>query len=232
MTGVASELRRFDDGAGGAAPGAPALAVACLAWRLPRPMLVASTASVGGGIGARDWVLNVQVPMGYARRDIDAHVAEVAAALSLVGAGVGMLTAAGVDRVAVGGEEDGVRVEATVGVSIPVWAAAPPDTPDGSGWARHEAGAGRPGTINVVAFVPVRHTDAALANLLCTVTEAKVQALRDGGVPGTGTASDAVTVVCPAEGPAEPFGGPRAAWGAPVARAVYGALRTGLGSLE
>jgi adenosylcobinamide amidohydrolase len=234
LTGVASELRRFDDEAGGhrAAAAAAAPAVACLAWRLPRPMQVASTASVGGGIGVREWVLNVQVAEGYARRDIDAHVAEVATALGLTGAGVGMLTAAVVDRVAVGGEKDGVRVEATVGVSLPVWAAAPPDAADGNGSTPRRAVAGRPGTINIVVFVPVRHTDAALANLLCTVTEAKVQALGDGGVPGTGTASDAVTVVCPVEGPAEPFGGPRSAWGAPVARAVYDALRAGLGSPE
>jgi adenosylcobinamide hydrolase len=232
LTGVASELRRFDGEGGVGRAGAAAPAVACLAWRLPRPMRVASTASVGGGIGVRDWVLNMQVPEGYARRDIDAHVDEVASVLGLVGAGVGMLTAAGVDRVAVGDEEDGVRVEATVGVSLPVWAAAPPGPADGNAWAGHEAGAGRPGTINIVAFVPVRHTDAALANLLCTVTEAKVQALSDGDVPGTGTASDAVTVVCPTEGPAEPFGGPRSTWGAPVARAVYGALRLGLRSSE
>lgn len=227
MTGVASELHRFGGEAGG--PGAAAPAVACLAWRLPGRRQVMSTASVGGGLGVRDWVLNVQVPEGYARRDIGAHVAEVAATLGLTGAGVGMLTAAMVDRVAVGDEEGGVHVEATVGVSLPVWAAAPPDAAD-DGWARDKVEAGRPGTINIVAFVPVRHTDAALANILCTATEAKVQALRDGGVPGTGTASDAVTVLCPVEGPEAPFGGPRSEWGAPVARAVYHALRAGLGS--
>jgi adenosylcobinamide amidohydrolase len=67
-----------------------------------------------------------------------------------------------------------------------------------------------------------------MANLLCTVTEAKVQALFDGGVAGTGTASDAVTVLCPADGDAEPFGGPRSTFGAPVARAVHAAVRAGM----
>jgi adenosylcobinamide amidohydrolase len=233
LTEVCSELRRFDeDDEAGGHGAAAASAVACLSWRLPRPMLVASTASVGGGIGVRDWVLNVQVPEGYARRDIDAHVAEVAATLGLSGAGVGMLTAAGVDRVAIGSEEESVRVEATVGVSLPVWAAAPPGTAESNDGARRRAVSGRPGTINIVAFVPVHHSEAALANLLCTVTEAKVQALSDGGVQGTGTASDAVTVVCPADGPIEPFGGPRSTWGAPVARAVYAALRDGLGGWQ
>lgn len=220
MSAVASELRRFD----GDGDGAPALA--CLAWRLRAAMLVASTAPVGGGIGVRAWVLNVQVPKGYARRDTDVHVAEVAEAvgLGLDGTGVGMLTAAEVGRVAISDDEESVRVEATVGLSLPVWAAAPADDPAAL------ADAPQPGTINVVAFVPVRHSDAALANLLCTVTEAKVQALTDAAVPGTGTASDAVTVLCPAEGPTEPFGGPRSNYGAPLARAVYAALRTGIGS--
>lgn len=182
-------------------------------------MLAASTAPVGGGIGVRDWVMNVQVPIGYARRDIDAHVREVADALGLAGHGVGMLTAVDVDQVAICADEPAVRVEATVGLSSPVWAAAT-TPPTNASW--------QPGTINVTAFVPVRHADAALANLLCTVTEAKAQALVDGGIQGTGTVSDAVTVLCPASGHAEPFGGPRSTYGAPVARAVYAALREGM----
>jgi adenosylcobinamide amidohydrolase len=195
--------------------GVPALAT--LAWRLPTPHLAVSTAIVGGGIGPRDWVLNVQVPLDYGRRDVVAHVDAVADALGLSGPGVGMLTAAEVAAVTAA-EESGVRVETTVGLSLPVWAAAP-DVP---------TSAGVPGTVNVVAYLPVRHSDAALANILCTVTEAKVQALLDGGVAGTGTASDAVTVLCPASGPAEPFGGPRSAFGSKVARTVYTALRSGM----
>ena len=199
-------------------------ALACLAWHLREPMLVASTAPVGGGIGIRDWVVNVQVPDDYARRDTEAQVTEIARALRLAGTGVGMLTAAEVARVAVCADEPGVRIEATVGLSLPGWAAAPAEP--GEPWA--QAGARMPGTINVVAFVPARHSDAALANLLCTVTEAKVQALIHGGIPGTGTASDATTVLCPGSGPIEPFGGPRSVWGAKVARAVYTALSAGM----
>jgi adenosylcobinamide amidohydrolase len=217
LTGVASELRTFPE----AEP-----AGAALVWRLRETLLVASTASVGGGIGVRDWVLNIQVPHGYARRDTDVHVASVASVVGLAGAGVGMLTAAPVAAV-VTGDDDDVHVEATVGLSLPVWAAAPAGSEVGAG-----AGAGRPGTINVVAFLPVRHSDAALANVLCTVTEAKAQALAEAGVPGTGTPSDAVTVLCPTDGPVEPFGGPRSRYGAPVARAVHGALRESIGSRE
>ena len=192
-------------------------AVAALAWRLPTPLLCASTATVGGGLGPRQWVVNAQVPHDYARRDVGAHVAEVADTLGLSGPGVGMLTAAEVAAVA-RAEDAGVQVEATVGLDRPLWAAAPAEVP----------AAAAPGTINVVAFLPVRHADGALANLLCTVTEAKVQALLDGGVPGTGTASDAVTVLCPASGPAEPFGGPRSAYGSRLARAVHAAVRSAM----
>jgi adenosylcobinamide amidohydrolase len=197
------------------------VAAASLVWRLGSPMRVASTAPVGGGIGLRDWVLNVQVPEGYTRRDTEVHVAEVAESLGLAGVGVGMLTAADVGRVSVSDDEPGIRVEATVGLRLPVWAAAPED-------ARAREMARVPGTINIVAFVPACHSDAALANLLCTVTEAKAQALADGGIQGTGTASDAVTVVGPSSGSVEPFGGPRSTYGAPLARAVYSALRAAM----
>jgi adenosylcobinamide hydrolase len=215
LTAPASELHAFD--------GASTLGVAALCWRLPSPLRALSTAPVGGGLGARNWVLNVQVPAGYARHDLVAHVTEVAAALALSGVGIGMLTAAKVAGVTAA-EEDSVRVETTVGLRWPVWAAAPHDEP-----VVDAVDAVGPGTVNVVAFVPVPHTDAALANLLCTATEAKVQALLDARVCGTGTASDAVTVMCPSERAAAPesFGGPRSVYGAKVARCVYEAIRSG-----
>ena len=57
--------------------------------------------------------------------------------------------------------------------------------------------------------------------------------LWDAGVAATGTASDAVCLVCPDEGLAHPFGGPRSPWGARLARAVHRAVvagcRTGAG---
>jgi adenosylcobinamide amidohydrolase len=188
-----------------------------LVWRFDRPLATASTASAGGGVGLRRWVVNAQVPLAYARRDPDVHVDELAAELALPGAGVGMLTAADVASVR-RVEEDGLSVEATVGLSHPVWAAADPE-PAGDG--------PRVGTINVVALLPVRLSEAALLNALCTVTEAKSQALWAAGVAGTGTASDAVTLVCPPEGAAEPFGGPRSRWGGTLARAVCAAVGAG-----
>lgn len=177
-------------------------------------MSVASTASAGGGLGLRQWVINAQVRHDYSRRDLDAYGAELAAEVGLAGSGVVMLTAADVHGVR-RAEDAGVLVDATVGLTHPTWAADEDDI---------EA-VPAPGTINIVAMLPVRLDEAALLNALCTATEAKTQALLAARVAGTGTPSDAVTVVCPAAGPAEPFAGPRSVWGARLARAVYEAVR-------
>src|SRR5437868_2119581 len=97
--------------------------VAVLVWRLPTPAIGVSSAVVGGGIGERRWVLNAQVPAGYERPDPDVHVAELAAACGLDGRGVGMLTAADVELVS-SADDGGARVDATVGLAKPTWAAA------------------------------------------------------------------------------------------------------------
>ena len=88
-----------------------------------------SSGVAGGGIGLREWVLNAQVPTGYARVDPAVHVAELAAGLGLAGEGVGLLTAARVTD-AVQCDDEGVRAAATVGLRVPAWAAVPPGTAD------------------------------------------------------------------------------------------------------
>ena len=87
------------------------------------------------------------------------------------------------------------------------------------------------GTINLIVLVPTALTSAALVNLATTVTEAKAQALLERRVAGTGTASDAVLVACPAapaDADAAPFGGPRSPWGARAARATHAAVTAGI----
>jgi adenosylcobinamide amidohydrolase len=163
-------------------------------------------------MGLRSWVANVEVPKSYDRVDLAEHAAELTAELDLAGDGVVMFTAASVDQHTVA-DDEGVVVTATVGLTLPVWAAAP----DG------DAGSG-PGTVNVVAWVPARLSLSALVGAVGTATEAKVQALAEAGVPGSGTASDAVCIACPAEGPVEPFAGVRSTWGARLARAVHEAV--------
>jgi adenosylcobinamide amidohydrolase len=176
----------------------------------------AATTVLGGGLGQRSWALSAEVDLGYDHADPAEHLRSIAADLGLPsGDGLGFLTAARVADVA-SSDDGGVRCDATVGISVPTWAAGP----DGSWspWA--------PGTINLVCWVPAPLADGALVNAVATATEAKVQALIDAGVPGTGTASDAVAVCCPPGG-RELYGGPRSAWGARLARAVHAAVATG-----
>jgi adenosylcobinamide amidohydrolase len=187
-----------------------------LVWRLDGPARTLATTALGGGLGDRTWLLAAEVGLDYGHDDPGAHLAELAGATGLPpGEGVGFLTAARVHDVQ-RAADGGATCDATVGVSTPTWAAAP----DGS-WSRW-----RPGTINLVCWVPAPLGDAALANALVTATEAKVQALLEAGVPGTGTASDAVAVCCPIGG-TEPYGGPRSTWGARLARAVHAAVAAG-----
>jgi adenosylcobinamide hydrolase len=181
-----------------------------------------STAMDGGGLGPRQWWLNAQVDRVYDHADPAAHVREIAAGLGLTGAGVGMVTAADV-RCWTRADDHGVVAAATVGLGLPVFAAAPD----------HEIAAETvprgPGTINVLVVVPAPLSDAALVNAVITATEAKTQALGETGVPGTGTSSDALCIACPVGtgGAYEPYGGPRSTWGARVARAVHTAVGEG-----
>ncbi|MEM9464048.1 MAG: adenosylcobinamide amidohydrolase [Actinomycetota bacterium] len=184
-----------------------------LRWRVPEGVESLASAPVGGGRTRPRWMLNIRVPMTYDRTDLDAHASEVAAGERFDGPGIALFTAASVERHARGAVR-GATVDATVGVSKPTWAAD--ETGGHERWS--------PGTINLVAFVPAALSEAAAVNLVMTMTEAKTQALLDRGVPGTGTASDAVVVLWPTGGDAEPFGGPRSRWGSRVARATHDAV--------
>jgi adenosylcobinamide amidohydrolase len=192
-----------------------------LVWRLATPALAISSGPLGGGLGVRHWALNATVPMSYRRPDPDVHLAELADRLDLRGPGIGLLTGVDVAEV-VTATDGGVRVWATVGLGTPIWAAVPADGDPESTPARPAVG-----TVNIVARLPVRLGEAALVNAVMTITEAKAQALRELGLPATGTPTDAVAVLCPPDGPAEPYGGPRSRWGAPLARAARQAVWVG-----
>ncbi|KAA5833696.1 adenosylcobinamide amidohydrolase [Saccharopolyspora hirsuta] len=187
-----------------------------LVWRCERPWLAISSAPRGGGIGLRNWVLNATVVTDYDHPDPTAHAGEMAAELGLTGDGIGLLTAVDV-RHEVTAADGGVRASVTTGANAPVWAAAPA-----------EARAWAPGTINAVCWSPVRLSEAALVNSVATVAEAKAQALVESGVAGTGTVTDATAILCPADGEAELYGGPRSRIGAALARAVHAAVTAGL----
>ncbi|MEH1013730.1 adenosylcobinamide amidohydrolase [Micromonospora sp. CPCC 206060] len=197
-----------------------------LCWRAERPLLMISSGPLGGGIGPRNWLINATVPMSYHRDDPDAHLAELADRLGLAGPGVGLLT--GVDVAEVVRRVDaGVRVWATVGLGTPIRAAEPSLDAEVPGLSPAGPAPERVGTVNIVAFVPARLSDAALVNAVATATEAKAQALADLGLDATGTPTDSVTICCPADGPVSAYGGPRSRWGAPLARAVHAAVLAG-----
>jgi adenosylcobinamide amidohydrolase len=189
--------------------------VPVLVWRLPEPLRAISSASLGGGIGERWWVVNATVPIGYDRDDPDVHLTALAAQLGLAGSGVGLLTAVDVAKVVRATDGD-VVVWATVGLGQPEWAAAPGSVV-----------VDPVGTVNLVVHVPARLGDAALVNAVATATEAKAQAIVELGLAATGTATDAVTVLCVPDGPVEAYGGPRSRWGARLARAVHRAVLAG-----
>lgn len=188
-----------------------------LCWRFATPPHALSSAPVGGGTCRPRWLVNIGVHRDYARTDLAAHAAEVAAELGLAGAGTALFTAADLERVQ-HIRHGGVGVSATVGVTSPTWAADP--TGGFTAW--------QPGTINIVATLPVRLLTGAMVSAVMTVTEAKTQALHEAGVPGTGTASDAVAILCASRGVAEVFGGPRSRWGAVLAVATHTAVAAGL----
>lgn len=191
-------------------------------WRFDAPVRCIASTVLGGGLGPRRWVANATVPLSFSDRDPAAHAARIASACGL-GAGDGAMLLTGVDaRRFVARGEQGAEVVATVGLGVVTWAAAPP--------GQHEVW--RPGTVNVVAWVPAPLADAALVNLVATIAEAKVQAFAEAGVAATGTPSDAVVVCCPAVAVPDDddhrYGGPRSTWGSRVARAVHAAIATGI----
>ncbi|WP_298887450.1 adenosylcobinamide amidohydrolase [uncultured Serinicoccus sp.] len=232
-----------------------------LVWEVPAGWGALSSASVGGGLVRPRWVTNLMVDDRFDRTDLAAYADERAAELGLTGPGTTLLTAADVRQVE-SAEVEGVRCWATVGVTKPTWAVAPARGTD----APHEDRRPRPdeprqgrrptpgtprgdrvgeappplGTINVVVALPVALSPSALVQAVGTVTEAKAQVLVQAGVPGTGTASDAVVVLCPdvlavpevsaatLGGPVEAFAGVRSVWGQRVARAVHAAVAAGL----
>ncbi|MFB7863290.1 adenosylcobinamide amidohydrolase [Streptomyces sp. NPDC056069] len=188
-----------------------------LVWAPGPGTRMVSSAVLGGGIGERSWVVNAQVPPGYARLDPVAHLRALAAGAGLDGPGVGLMTAApvGERRCAADG---GVQAVVTAGIGVRGWAAAP---------EAQSVFPPRPGTINIIVSLPVPLTDAALVNAVATATEAKVQALVELGADASGTPTDAVCVACPGpvDAGAEAFAGPRSVWGARLARAVHRATR-------
>lgn len=200
-----------------------------LVFEVPEGWMGLSSASIGGGVVWPRVVVNLGVGDGFERTDLDTYVDERLASLGLTERPVTALLTAVDVRCWTGGEADGVRAWATVAATKPTWAARPGGLGHRPGRSDH--GPPAPSTVNVVAALPVPLTSSALVQAVGTVTEAKAQALLQAQVPGTGTASDALVVVCPDSAGAEelvPFAGVRSPWGHRLAEAVRQAVSTGM----
>ena len=181
-------------------------------WRWDAPVRMASTALLGGGIGDRRWIANLTVDRGYSESDPVHHAAGLAGRFGPPLDGAVLMTALDVRR-SLCARRDGVEMQGSVAIGAVCWAAD--DEAAGSVW--------RPGTVNLIVWIPEPLADSALLNVMTTVAEAKSQAFHDLAIPGTSTPSDAIAVACPT-GPVRErgwYGGPRSHWGSRVARVAH-----------
>ena len=193
--------------------------------RASAPLTVVSSAPVGGGVSPARTIVNLHVAKDFVHRELGALIHDFTQARGLPAPWVGFLTAARTERaeVAVERVDDVVALAVvTVGLSRPISVvrAVPATAPVG--------------TINSVVVLDADLDDAALVNVLATVSEVKAVLLGaasvrcDDGAPATGTATDAIAVAATARGSRYAFGGPSTVPGAAAARAAHRALDRGI----
>jgi adenosylcobinamide amidohydrolase len=189
------------------------------------PLVVLSSAVVGGGLGVARAIVNLHVhkhcPWGDAELRLDAF----AARHRLPTPRVGLLTAAWTERAQ-------VAVESAAGFSALVVATVGLGNVVAAGWS--PVATTPPGTINTIVIVDADVEPAALVNLALTVTEVKTLVLGASGLsnveggPVSGTSTDAVVVAATGRGPHVRFGGPISEAGWVVASATRQALTEGV----
>jgi len=194
-----------------------------------------SSGLIGGGLGRKRYLLNMQVPHGYASDDPILDMEQRVHELGLPIEGTtAMMTAAEVGEVVEGymsGEQSKPRVYVTAGVGNAARA----------GRKRRTYPGYVAGTINIIAAIDGRLTHAALVNCLITITEAKAAALQDLGVLdaddqiATGTTTDTVIVAAtqdPVYTGVHQYAGVATELGNALADAVYHSLMASLGHLK
>ncbi|HET7322976.1 MAG TPA: adenosylcobinamide amidohydrolase [Halococcus sp.] len=171
-----------------------------------------------GGFERAEVAYNISVPEGWERTDLDAYIEERRARAGFTTSGPTLLT--GVDmKHARGARLDSVVVYATAGVSNP---AALPMEPTGEGDSTADSHS--VGTVNLIVGTTRSLDDAALANLLAVVVEAKTATLlSEAGFPGTTT--DAVIVGSDETGDSALFSGSATVVGAAARACVREAVR-------
>jgi len=189
------------------------------------PLVVCSSAVVGGGVVSVRHIINMHVPKGYSKSDPAGDLEAFARRLGIMEPFVGLMTAAWTQnaKLAVAREGGiGVAVIATVGLSNPIAAGLSAV----ASWA--------PSTINTIVLLDARPEPGALVNAIITATEAKSLALSEAGVKtpdgwqASGTSTDAVVVAATGEGETVTFAGPLTRSGWLIARAVRAAIGSGI----
>lgn len=194
--------------------------------RLTRPDTRWLSTGWDGGTTVADDCYNVTVPEGWERQDLSAYTRERVAEAGFTGClsdSLGPVLLTGVaQRHARGARCGPVAAVATTGVSNP---AALPMDPEGG--ALPDTRPPEAGTVNVVLVTERAVPEAALANLVAVVAEAKAATLLDSvGFPGT--TSDAIVVGCDPEGDRATFSGSATRVGAAARACVRDAIRAGL----
>ncbi len=194
-----------------------------------RPLLVLTSAVVGGGFGSALEILNVHVDDQYDGAHPEEDLAAVAAELDVADPFVGLMTAAYTEfaRCAVESLRD-LTVAAVVSVGLSNTSSAGVTPPIGGPADR--AAAPEPGTINVILLIDGTLTPAAMVNAVITATEAKTMTLTEWdvktpeGEAASGTSTDTVVVACTGRGDELSYAGPATPVGWLAARAVRAAM--------
>jgi adenosylcobinamide hydrolase len=186
-----------------------------------QPLTVLSSAVVGGGLcRARD-IVNVHVDKHYDGASPKDDLAAFADSCGIVGAFVGLMTAACTEHArAVSESRDGITVVAVVSVGLTNTSNAGITPPL----------AASAGTINAILLVDAELTPSAMVNAVITATEAKTMTLAEwdvrtsDGDPASGTSTDSVVVACVQDGAGLSYAGPATTVGWLVARTVRAAI--------
>lgn len=192
-----------------------------------KPLVVLSTAIVGGGLLKTQHIVNKHVEHGYNCLEPEKDVISFARSVGIAEPFVGMMTAVKTKEAKyLSKEHGGIRVAAIVTAGFGNMASAGVTLP-----ARVRSA----GTINSIILVDANLTPAAMVNAITTATEAKVKFLADnrvkisGGHLGTGTSTDAIALATTGKGEAVKFAGPATVAGWLIARCVTTALMNVLG---
>ena len=199
---------------------------------LSEKMEVFSSAIMNGGHAVTDRLMIMEVPKNYDDRDPFTHIKRIRDILKLPEHTVGLMTAAEVKDVVSISETlyEDIRTfaVATAGLTNIVTAGDVIEDMEErmeksvkSRKARY-----KPGTINIIGVSTIPLTDAAKANAIITMTEAKTAALNTFGYPETGTTSDAIAIVSPIAEKRQTYCGTGTELGISLARSVKGAVRS------